>query len=196
MTRRAAGVGADLEETWPESQWYAMLFPTGEESLKLAAQLAELARLTGGTIYPNVHVTVGYFSGDADPARIVALSSGLDRPAITIRASGLFSWTEAKHPTDGYSLSLQVIRDEAISEWQRRAIAALAGAELTPTFSWEEQNPHVAVLRDLPASPAEVLVRLGSQDFALEFRANRLVISQRVGGEFITRLDQPLRGDA
>jgi hypothetical protein len=182
----------DLEETRPQSTWYAMLFPTVDESTKLAARLGALATLTGGQVDPSVHVTVGYFVGEADPAAVVGLARGLDRPAITVRAAGLFSWSEEKDPVSGYTLSLQVIRDDAIREWQRRAIGTLAGAGLAPTFPWEDQNPHLTVLRELPAPPAEVLVKLGSQDFSLEFLAARLVISQRVDGQFVSWLDQPL----
>lgn len=188
------GEVGDLGESRPQSQWYAMLFPALEESAKLAAQLGELAKLTGGTAYANVHVTVGYFVGEADPAVVVELARGLDRPAITIRAAGLFSWSEERDPINGYTLSLQVVRDDSIREWQRRAIGTLAGAGLEPTFPWEDQNPHMAVLRELPAPPAEVLVRLGSQDFTCEFRAARLVVSQRVEGQFVSWLDQPLQG--
>ncbi len=184
---------ADLETTRPQSTWDAMLFPTLEESAKLAVDLGKLAELTGGTAYPSLHVTVGYFMGEADPYVVVELAHGLDRPAIPVRAAGLFSWSEEKDPVNGYTLSLQVIRDDAIREWQRRAIGTLSGAGLAPAFPWEDQNPHVAVLRELPAPPAEVLVKLGTQDFVLEFRAARLVVSQRVDGQFVSWLDQPLQ---
>jgi 2'-5' RNA ligase len=189
---RSASQRVDLEGVRPESQWYAMLFPSVEESEELAARLAKLAELTGGTANPSVHVTVGYFAGDADPETVVDLARRLDRPAITLRAAGLFSWSEERHPTIGYYLSLQVIRDDAVREWQRRALEALSGAGLHPAIPWDVQNPHMMVLSDLPAPPAEVLVRLGSTDFRLEFRAVRLVVSQRVGDEFVTLLDQPL----
>lgn len=189
-----AAEAATLEETWPESQWYAMLFPSPEEAVELGAKLAELAARTGGMVYPNLHVTVGYFTGDADPAEVVALARTLDGPGITVRGDGLFSWSESMRPVHGYSLWLEVIRDDAVRDWQQRALAALAGAGLTPTFSWEDLTPHIAVLRDLPAPPAEVLARLGSPAFRLEFRAARLVVSQRVGEGFVTLLDQPLLG--
>jgi hypothetical protein len=183
---------ASLEETWPESQWYTMLFPSQDESERIAAQLAELAERTGGTVYPNIHVTVGYFGGNATVDSVVSLARELDRPQIAVKAAGLFSWSESRHPLDGYSLSLQVIRDAALRNWQRRAQLTLVGAGLVPTFPWEDQNPHVAILRELPVPPAEVLVRLGSQDVAVEFRAVRLVVSHRVGDSFVTLLDQPL----
>ena len=190
--QRAGTVSGRLEETRPQSTWYAMLFPTVEESVKLTAQIGELAKLTGGMAYQSFHVTVGYFVGDAEPSEVVALALALDRPAITVRASGLFSWSEEKDPVNGYTLSLQVVRDSDIREWQRRVIGTLAGAGLKPTFPWDDQNPHVMVLRELPVPPAEALVRLGGQNLALEFRAARLVVSQRVEGEFVSWLDQPL----
>ena len=189
---RVAGQGDDLEQTRPESQWYAMLFPTPEESAGLAAHLGELAKQTGGTVYSSIHVTIGYFTGEAEPAAVVELARALDRPAILIRAAGLFSWSEVKDPVNGYTLSLQVVRDDGIREWQRRATGALAGAGLRPTFAWDDLNPHIMVLRDLPAPPAEVLVKLGSQDFESEFQAARLVVSQRVAGQYVTWLDQAL----
>lgn len=186
--RKAGG----LEETRPQSTWYAMLFPTLEESAELAARIGELARLTGGMAYSSVHVTVGYFVGEAEPSEVVPLARDLDRPAVVVRAAGLFSWSEEKDPINGYTLSLRVVRDDGIRDWQRRAIDALAGAGLKPTFPWEDQSPHVMVLRDLPAPPAEILAKLGSQTFALEFRAARLVVSQRLDGEFVSWLDRPL----
>ncbi len=80
------GGSAGLEETRPQSNWYAMLFPTHEESARLAVELGKLAELTGGEAYPSIHVTVGYFVGDVAPSDVVELARGLDRPAITVRA--------------------------------------------------------------------------------------------------------------
>jgi 2'-5' RNA ligase len=192
MSEESATAGASVVKAWPESQWYAMLFPSEGEGERLAARLAELAALTGGAANASLHVTIGYFTGDPTPAAVVDAAQRLAGPAITVRAAGLFSWTEAKHPLLGYSLWLQVVRDEPLRKWQRRAIEALTGAGLASTFSWEEQDPHMAVLHDLPAPPAEVLVQLGSQDVELEFQAVRLVVSQRVGEGYVTWLDQPL----
>ncbi len=143
------------------SQWYVMLFPSEQEGRALVASLQDLAVRTGGTPAPSPHVTIGYFHGAAPPRAVVDRLRPLTGPAIPVDAAGLFSWSERPHPLFGYTLSLRVRRDERVRGWQRAVRAALEPLALASTFAWEDQQPHLQVLRRLPAPPGEALRRLG-----------------------------------
>jgi hypothetical protein len=90
---------------------------------------------------------------------------------------------------------VRVERDEPVRRWQRAILAALQPLPLRPTMAWEASNPHVQVLRHLPALPATVLHRAGQPAWSLEFTATRLLVSQRVGDAFPLWLDRSLRPD-
>lgn len=182
-----------MEHADTRSLWYAMLFPSLEEGRALAASLQALAVATGGEAAPAPHVTVGYFRGAASPEVVVAQAQRLNGPVVRVRAAGLFGWSEQPHPEFGYALSLRVCRDAALQGWQRAVRAALEPAGLAPLFSWTAQRPHMHVLRHLPVPPAEVLRRVVDHRHPLAFTATRLLVSQRVGAEYLTWLDLPLR---
>lgn len=181
-----------MEHADTSSHWYAMLFPSAEEGRALVASMHALAVATGGAAAPAPHVTVGYFRGTAAPQVVVAWTRGLNDPAVRVHASGLFAWSEQPNPEFGYALSLRVRRDAALREWQRAVRAALEPAGLAPLFGWTAQRPHMHVLHHLPVPPAEALRRIADHRHPLTFTATRLLISQRVGAEYLTWLDQPL----
>jgi len=183
----------DLSAT--RSEWYVMLFPARQDERRLSTALKKLATRTGGTVSPGLHVTVGYFNGAASPESIVERLRPLTGPALPIRASGLVAASDRAHPLYGYVLWLRVARDEGIRCWQQAARDAVEPLALTPTFSWDAQDPHMQVLRHLPSPPGETLARLDATGVSLDFTASRLVFSQRVGDEFVTWLDQPLSLD-
>jgi len=185
-----------VERDEAESHWYVMLFPSLGETQTLVSRFQDLAAVTGGTPNPTPHVTVGYFHGSADPQTVLDRLRPLSGPAIPVRAGGLFSWSEDPYPLSGYTLSLRVDRDEPVQRWQRAVRDVLQPLPLVPTYTWEDQCPHMLVLRHLPAPPHAILARLGDREWPLRFTASRLVVSQGVGEELVTWLDRPLQPDA
>lgn len=170
-----------------------MLFPSAQEARKLADHLQGLAAITGGTI-PPLHVTVGYFHGAASIEAVAERLRVLRGPRVTIHATDLVARPSDGHPHPlfGYTLSLLVHRDEGVQCWQRAAIDAVKPLGLVPTFRWEEQRPHVQVIRHLAISPPEVLARASVSDWSLSFTTDRLVASVRDGEEFVVFLEQPV----
>ena len=177
-------------------QWYVMLFPAPEEVPTLLTTLRPLAARTGGTLNTNLHVTVGYFQGAADPATVVEQLQPLDSPIVAVHASGLFSFSESPNPLLGWTLSLRVRREGGVQGWQRLVRDALQPLPLASVFSWEQQQPHMNVLQHLPVPPREVLAQLADHGEPLAFTATRMVVSERVGDNFVNWLEQPLRGTA
>ena len=178
----------------PARHWYVMLFPAEEERRAILAALRPLAERTGGELNEDVHVTVGYFRGEVEAEAVVERLRPLDGPQIEVHASGLFSFSDEPDPLAGWSLSLRVRREGPVQGWQRIVRDALAPLPLAPVFSWQEQQPHMVLLRHLPLPPSEVLAGLADRRCALAFTATRVVVSERVGDEFTNHLEQPLRG--
>jgi 2'-5' RNA ligase len=173
-------------------RWYVMLFPSAEEQRAILDRLRQLADAIGGTPNPAPHVTVGYFHGEAANETVTAAFRAIEGPAVTIRASGLFSWSNAPHPLFGYTLSLRVHRTPALQTWQRTVRTALADTGLEPVFTREEQRPHMNVLRGMPMPWTEAVRRVPDQSFPLAWTAARLVLSRQVGKQFVTLLERPL----
>ncbi len=177
-------------------QWYVMLFPAAEEERALLATLEPLAKRTGGRLNTNLHVTVGYFRGAADPAAVIARLRPLDSPIVAVHASGLFSFSEAPNPLLGWTLSLRVRREGGVQGWQRLVRDALEPLPLASVFSWEQQQPHLNIVQQLPTPPREALARLGDYPATLTFTATRMIVSERNGDRFVNLLEQPLRGSS
>lgn len=184
-----------MDDARAESRWYLMLFPDEAETEMLVSRLHTLAASAAGVVITIPHVTIGYFQGTAAPEAVLRQLILLDEPAIPIQAAGLFSWSEQAHPQFGYTLSLHVDRSVALRRWQRAARSTLAPLALRPNFAWEAQEPHMHIVGQLAASPAETIARLDDRDFPLTFKATRLVVSQQVGTGFVTWLDRRLRVD-
>ncbi len=177
-----------------ERQWYVMLFPSEEERRAIVDGLRPLAERTGGELNEDLHVTVGYFRGVAAAEEVLERLRPLAGPAIVVHASGLFSFSDAPNPLFGWTLSLRVRREGPVQGWQRMVRDALAPLPLAPFFSWEEQQPHMLLVRRLPVPPSEALARLDDRHLALAFTAARMVVSERDGDAFVNRLEQGLRG--
>ena len=177
-------------------RWYVMLFPAPEEGRALLAALQPLAECSGGTLNTNLHVTVGYFRGASDPATVVERLRPLDGPIIAVHASGLFSFSEAPNPLFGWTLSVRVRREGGVQGWQRLVRDALEPLPLASVFSWEQQQPHLNIVQQLPTPPREALARLADRTDALTFTATRMVVSERNGDSFVNLLEQPLRGSS
>jgi len=174
-------------------RWYVMLFPPGAASARLTRAARQLAERTGGAPNPTPHVTVGYFTGFAAPDAVTDCVRPLIGPPIRIHASGLFSWSERPHPLFGYTLSLRVRRDHLIEAWQCAVRHALSPTGLTPIFTWEQQQPHMNMVRDMPMPPRDALALLPDQEYPLAWTATRLAISRETGGDFVRLLEQGLR---
>lgn len=172
--------------------WYVMLFPSAAETRTLVAAFERLAAITGGSPSPAPHVTVGYFHGRERGEAMIERLRPLVGPAATVRAAGLFSWSEQAHPMFGWTLSLRVMRDDAVQGWQRAVRDAVQPLALTPTFTWEVQQPHMQVVRHLPEPPAVALARVADRACPLSFTARRLVVSHLVDTTIVTWLDRPL----
>ncbi len=183
-----------VDPTAAAQQWYVMLFPDPEERQALLARLQPLVEQTGGKLTPNPHVTIGYFRGAADPAAVIEQLQPFDRPAVTVHASGLFSFSEAPNPLLGWTLSLRVRREGGVQGWQHLVREALKPLPLAAVFSWEQQQPHLNILQHLPVPPREALAQLADHPDTLAFTANRMVVSERVGDTFVNWLEQPLHG--
>lgn len=179
-----------------ESRWYLMLFPDEVETEGLVSRLRALAASAAGVATTTPHVTIGYFQGAAIPEAVVRQLGLLAEPAIPIRATGLFSWSENAHPQFGYALSLHVDRSDALQRWQRAARTALAPLALRPNFGWEAQEPHMHAIGHLAEPPAATIALLTDRAFPLTFTATRLVVSQQVGVGFVTWLDRRLHNGA
>lgn len=173
------------------SRWYVMFFPSAAESARVVAAIQLLAAQVGGTANPTPHVTVGYLHGAAAPDSVTKCIRPLAGPTVRIHAAGLFSWSEEPHPLFGYTLSLRVRRDGPMEAWQRAVRTALTPTGLTPRFSWEQQHPHMNVLRGLPMPPRDALAQLPDREFPLTWTATQLVVSQERGNEFVRLLEQP-----
>jgi hypothetical protein len=82
-----------------------------------------LAASAAGVATTTPHVTIGYFQRIAAPEAILRQLILLDKPAIPIQATGLFSWSKGAHPQFGYTLSLHVDRSDALQRWRRARIS-------------------------------------------------------------------------
>ncbi len=173
-------------------RWYVMLFPSVEETARIVARFQHLAERVGGSVNPRPHVTVGYFLGAASPDLVVESVRSLTGPPARIHAAGLFSWSDQPHPLFGYTLSLRVRRTRAVQTWQRAARTALSGSGLTPVFTWEEQRPHMNVLRGMPVPWREALQNLPDREYPITWEAARLLLSRQIGSDFVTLLERPL----
>jgi hypothetical protein len=173
-------------------RWYVMLFPADAVSARITRLARQLAEHTGGTPNPTPHVTAGYFTGVAALDVVMACVRPLTGPAICIRASGLFSWSEQPHPLFGYTLSLRVRRDGSMEAWQCAVRHALCPTGLTPIFTWEQQQPHMQMVRGIPVPPRDALALLPDRDYSLAWTATRLVVSRETGSDFVRVLEQGL----
>jgi hypothetical protein len=184
-----------MSESRAESRWYVMLFPSEAETATLGAALRKLTDRVRGVPNPTPHVTIGYFHGTAAPDAVIVQIRPLVGPCVRIHASGLFSWSEEPHSLFGYTLSLRVCRDGPMEAWQRAVRVAIAPTGLTPTFTWEHQQPHMNVVRAMPMPPRDALKLLPDREYPLSWTATLLVVSQEMGGEFPRLLEQSLRDD-
>lgn len=166
----------------PSESWFAMLFPAARGP---NACLRELARITGGEPAPDPHVTIAYLTVPTLTAGQLAQLRTLTGPAVPIHADAPFSFREVAHPLFGYTLSLRVAPHPDLDRWRAavRAILDPDGASPDPApFS-----PHLQAVRHMAVPPAAALARLGDGDWRVAFRATTLVVSQRIGDDFLQR---------
>lgn len=177
----------------PVITWYVMLFPDHAETAEIVNRLSPISAITGGVINPAPHVTIGYFQGEAEQSQVVASLQHLTLPQITIRASGLISFTEEEaNPLFGYTMAMQVEPNAAIHRWQAAIYAALQPTGLVPIRSIEEIRLHINILRYMVMNPKEAIKRLDDSVGTISFSARRLIVSKRIGDDFIDVLELPL----
>ena len=175
---------------------------TGTTAVKFgtvdATSFANVTDTTVTAVAPaHVAGTVNVIVTNADgSSAIVAgdLFTFVDSPTVTVHASGLFSVSEAPNPLLGWTLSLRVRREGGVQGWQRLVRDALEPLPLASVFSWEQQQPHLNIVQQLPTAPREALARLGDYPITLTFTATRMIVSERNGDRFVNLLEQPLRG--
>src|SRR5579859_4579193 len=150
-------------------KWYVLAEPGEPVPDDYTSLAATWAAAVGGRPNPVPHVTLAYFEGDADGQDLAGCFRGLKGPELRIRAHDMMSFRGVLHPIFGYSLSMQVEKDQAMAAWYRAIVAAFAPMPLRPIRSWEESRPHLQVLRGMTVDPSEAMRRLGARDWTLSF---------------------------
>lgn len=163
-------------------RWYPMLFPSERGP---DACLREMAARTGGEPTPDPHVTLGYPTVPPVTAAQLAQLRALSGPVVPIHAEDPYSLTEEPHPLFGHTLTLRVTPHPAF-DWWRAAVAAILNPGGPPPGPY---RPHLQAVRQMPIPPAAALARLRGRAWRVEFQATTLVVSQRLGDEFVLRVE-------
>jgi hypothetical protein len=174
----------------PPPTWYVMLEPDDPPPASYTRLGQAWAAATGGTCNAMPHVTVAYLQGHAsrhDVARRLCAAAG---GALTIRAQRPVSFRDGPHPLFGYTLSLLVEPDAALTAWCERVVEALTPLGLV--VAGPAAHLHVQVLRGMAMPPGDALRLLSATDWRLCFTATQLVASEYVAA-FQQFLRWPLR---
>ena len=174
-------------------RWYVMLFPTSRDPLPL---MQELAALTGGTAVAEPHVTIGMFDAADEHVDLAAPLRGLTGPPVTIRAGGPYNDLAADPGSAGHALLLRVARTPALAWWYRAIRATLRPLAPPVWVTWELARPHLYGVERTARPFGEVSALLAGRTWEVEFGATTLLVSQRLGGRYVARLEQPLTGGA
>jgi 2'-5' RNA ligase len=161
--------------------WYVMLFPAARTPRRYARLGQRWADEVGGVVNPDPHVTVAYLVGMAEPAAVASALGALSVPAVTVEAAGVISYSQTPHPLFGYSASLRVLKTPDLGALHQAVLGAVRGLGLESLYAWEKVDPHIQVLRHMPAHPRDLLPRLAALEPHYRFAAARLVLSRPDG---------------
>ncbi|HEY3190403.1 MAG TPA: 2'-5' RNA ligase family protein [Solirubrobacteraceae bacterium] len=163
-------------------EWYVMLFPAARTPRRYARLAQRWAAAVGGVVNPDPHVTIAYLVGPAEPAAVVAAMRALPADPVMVEADGALSYSQTPHALFGYSASLRVLKTPELGSLHRAVLAGVRQLGLTSLYVWEDVDPHLQVLRQLPAPPPQFLPRLAALHAHYRFTATHLVLSRPDGG--------------
>lgn len=171
-----------------------MLFPSARTPRRYAQLARRWGDAVGGVVNPDPHVTIAYLVGEAEPSSVVAAVRSLPAAAVVVAAAGVLSYSQTPHPLFGYSASLRVRKTPELNALHAAVVAAVRPLGLASLYVWDEVDPHLQVLRHLPAHPSLALPRLAALDPRYRFAAARLVVSRPDGrGGYPIELSRSLR---